>query len=85
MNMARSGEYNKGPQSANEGDSSTKDQSSNLEVGCEDWFGEVVGLQNWGINPLRDINHVKNQDLQQIFGDKVAMKYTPTSIANQKS
>ena len=33
-----------------------------------------MGLQNWGIDPMRDINHVKNQDLQQIFGDKVAMK-----------
>ena len=74
MNMARSGEHNEGPQSAKEGDSSTKDQCSSLEVGCKDWFGEVVGLQNWGIDPLRDINHVKNEDLQQIFGDKVAMK-----------
>ena len=33
-----------------------------------------MGLQNWGIDPLRDINHVKNQDLQQIFGEKVPMK-----------
>ena len=34
----------------------------------------MVGLQNWGIDSLRDINHVKNQDLYQIFGDKVPMK-----------
>ena len=46
MNMARSGEHSEGPQFAKEGDSSTKDQCSSLEVGCEDWFGEVVGLQN---------------------------------------
>ena len=72
--MAESSEHNQGTQSANEGDSTFKDHSNNLEIGYEDWFREVVGLQSWGIDPLRDINHVKNQDLQQIFGEKVPMK-----------
>ena len=72
--MAESSEHNQATQSANEGDSAFKDHSNSLEIGCEDWFREVVGLQNWGIDPLRDINHVKNQDLQQIFGKKVPMK-----------
>ena len=74
MDMAKSFEHNQATQSANEGELAFKDHSNSLEIGCEDCFREVVGLQNWGIDSLRDINPVKNQDLQQIFGEKVPMK-----------
>ena len=46
MNMAESTEHNQATQLANEGDSTSKDHSNSLEIGCEDWFREVVGLQN---------------------------------------
>ena len=46
MNMAEFAEYNQTTQLANEGDSTFKDHSNSLEIGCEGWFREVVGLQN---------------------------------------
>ena len=50
--------------------------SSNPEVqiGSEKWFAEVVGLPNWGINPLMDLFHIKNGDLLGLFQRKVSHK-----------
>ena len=42
--MAKSTKHNQATLSANEGDSASKDHSNSLEIGCEDWFREVVGL-----------------------------------------
>ena len=42
-----------------------------LQLGLESWFAEVVGLPNWGINPLRDLSHVKNADILEVFQRKV--------------
>ena len=47
---------------------------NNLVVGSEAWFAQVVGLQNWGIDPRKDVNHVYNKDLQLLFEDKVSHK-----------
>ena len=47
---------------------------NNLVVGSEAWFAEVVGLQNWGIDPWKDVNHVYNKDLQLLFENKVSHK-----------
>ena len=38
-----------------------------LQIGTEIWFAEVVGLPNWGINPLRDLSHVQNGNLLEVF------------------
>ena len=38
-----------------------------LQLGSESWFAEVVGLPYWGINPLRDLSHVKNEDILEVF------------------
>ena len=85
--MAKYIECNETTHSANEPihqvNSTSKDFTTSSKIGCEDWFKEVVGLRNWKIDPLRDINRVKNQDLQQIFGDKIPMK--GYSYANYKS
>ena len=50
--------------------------SSDLEVqiGTEKWFVKIVGWPNWGINPLRDLFHVKNGDLLEAFQRKVSYK-----------
>ena len=45
-----------------------------LQIGTGNWFAEVVGLPNWGINPLRDLSHVKNEDLLEAFQRKVSHK-----------
>ena len=45
-----------------------------LQLGSETSFAEVVGLPNWGINPLRDLSHVKNTDILEIFQRKVSHK-----------
>ena len=50
-------------------DSEAQMGSQELVVGTIAWFATVVGLQNWGIDPLRDIHHVT--DLEEIFGHKV--------------
>ena len=47
---------------------------NNLVMGSKAWFAEVVGLQNWGIDPQKDVNHVYNKDLQLLFEDKVSHK-----------
>ena len=47
---------------------------NNLVVGSEAWFAEVVGLQNWGIDPQKDVNHIYNKDLHLLFEDKVSHK-----------
>ena len=47
---------------------------NNLVVGSEAWFAEVVGLQNWGIDPWKDVNHVYNEDLHLLFEDKMSHK-----------
>ena len=47
-------------QTKSEGKGSSDQQ---LQIGTENWFAEVVGLPNWGINPLRDLSHVQNGDL----------------------
>ena len=44
------------------------------KVGSEAWFVERVGLPSWRINPLRDLHHVKNEDLLQFFEEKVPNK-----------
>ena len=31
---------------------------NDLFVGSQVWFTEVVGLQNWGIDSRKDVNHV---------------------------
>ena len=72
--MGDSAERIQASQSANLDETQTEDNKKIQEIGSEDWFREVVGLQNWRIDPLKDINHVKNQDLQRVFGDKVQMK-----------
>ena len=38
-----------------------------VQIGTEKWFAEVVDLPNWGINPLRDLFHIKNGDLLELF------------------
>ena len=38
-----------------------------LQPGSETWFAEVVGLPNWGINHLRDLFHVRNSDILEVF------------------
>ena len=54
-------------------------------MGSEDWFKDVVGLQNWGIDLLKDINHIKNSDLVEVFVDKVYNKgYTYFSCRSKK-
>ena len=45
-----------------------------LQIGSDIWFAEVVGLPNWGINPLRNLSHVKNADILEIFQRKVSHK-----------
>ena len=45
-----------------------------MNIGSEKWFAEIVGLPNWGINPLRDLFHVKNTDLFDVFQRKVSHK-----------
>ena len=45
-----------------------------LQIGTENWFAEVVGLPNWGINPLRDLSHVQNGDLLEAFQRNVSHK-----------
>ena len=45
-----------------------------LQIGTKNWFAEVVGLPNWGINPLRDLSHVQNGDLLEAFQKKVSHK-----------
>ena len=50
----------------------TSDQE--LQLGSKSWFAEVVGLPNSGINPLRDLSHVKNADILEVFQRKVSHK-----------
>ena len=45
-----------------------------LLMESEAWFGQVVGLQNWSIDPRKDVNHVYNKDLLLLFQDKVSHK-----------
>ena len=45
-----------------------------VQIGTERWFAEAVDLSNWGINPLRDLFHVKNGDLLELFQRKVSHK-----------
>ena len=45
-----------------------------VNIGSEKWFAETVGLPNWGINPLRDLFHVKNTNLFNVFQRKVSHK-----------
>ena len=45
-----------------------------MNIGSEKWFAKIVGLPNWGINPLRDLFHVKNTDLFDVFQRKVSHK-----------
>ena len=47
---------------------------NNLLVGSEVWFVEVVGLQNWRIDPRKAVNHVYNKDLHLVFKDKESHK-----------
>ena len=44
------------------------------KVGSEAWFVERVGLPNWGIDPLMDLNHVKNEVLLEVFEEKIPNK-----------
>ena len=43
-----------------------------LQPGLETWFAEVVGLPNWGINPLTDLSHVRNTYILEVFQRKVS-------------
>ena len=45
-----------------------------VQIGTEKWFAKVVGLPNWGINPLKDLFHIKNGDLLELFQRKVSHK-----------
>ena len=45
-----------------------------INIRSEKWFAEIVGLPNWGINPLRDLFHIKNTDLFDVFQRKVSHK-----------
>ena len=45
-----------------------------VQIGTDKWFAKVVGLPNWGINPLRDLFHLKNGDLLELFQRKVSHK-----------
>ena len=48
----------------------------------------VIGLENWGHNPLKDLHHVINEDLVKIFGEKVEHKgysYQECKSASLKS
>ena len=54
-------------------------------MGSEVWFEQVVGLQNWGIDPRKDVNHDYNKDLQLLFQDKVSHKgYSWESYKSKK-
>ena len=34
----------------------------------------VIGLENWGLDPMKDLHHMTNEDLVEIFGEKVDNK-----------
>ena len=76
LEMADSRDDNIGKEmkSTDKSKSHSPDVTANSKFGSEDWFRDLVGLPNWGIDPLKDINHVRNDDLLEIFGDKVAKK-----------
>ena len=45
-----------------------------IKVGTTAWFAVVIGFKNWGLDPLKDLHHVTNKDLVDIFGEKVDNK-----------
>ena len=49
-------------------------EPSKFEVGSTAWFAVVIGIKNWGLHPLKDLHHVTDEDLVQIFGGKVEHK-----------
>ena len=52
--------------------SQSSDSNRGPPCGSEGWFRDVIGLPKLGIDPLKDINHVSDNDLIEIFGNKVA-------------
>ncbi|KAG0631938.1 hypothetical protein M758_1G292000 [Ceratodon purpureus] len=43
-------------------------ERDNVERGKEKWFASTVSLPNYGLDPSRDVNHVQNSELIQMFG-----------------
>ena len=74
--MADSGQENLGKdtKSGEKSKSHIPDFNEGPSYRSEDWFTRVVDLPNWRIDMLKDINHVCNNNLFEIFGDKVAKK-----------
>lgn len=40
----------------------------------ERYFATKIGLPNYGLDPLRDCTHVRNEELRFRFGEKLAKK-----------
>ena len=55
-------------------DSKAQKGSSKLVVEIVVWFATIVGLKNWRIDPLRDLRHITDLDLEEIFEYKVNQK-----------
>ena len=60
--MADYGEANcgKDTESGDKSKSHSPEINATPTFGYEDWFRDVVGLPNWIFDPLKDINHMRN-------------------------
>ena len=53
-------------------------------MGSEAWFLKVVGLQNWSIDPRKDMNHINKKDLQMLFEDRIVVQTIVSSSYHTK-
>ena len=74
MPLSQEGESEIGIESMQTKSGGKDSSNQELQIGTKKWFAKVVGLPNCGINPLRNLSHVKNGDLLEAFQRKVSHK-----------
>ena len=48
------------------------------EIGTEAWFATIVKLPCGGLDPSRDCNHVSDEEITTMFGEKLSVEATNT-------
>ena len=53
---------------------SSEQREQQEEIGIEEWFATIVKLPCTGLDPSRDCNHVSNEEITTMFGEKLKYK-----------
>ena len=67
---------------------SSEQREQQEEIGTEVWFATIVKLPWGGMDPSRDCNHVSDEEITAMFGEKLKCRgyqYSEAKVVDMKA